>query len=68
MVGALRVEIHARDQPPFPLDAPRAHAKHPRAAVEIERIPARYNRNSILTVTTTADGPKQFDFNLTTQR
>jgi hypothetical protein len=64
VIGTLRVEIHSIEQPPFALDDPLEFSKHPPSLVAKDRIPARYNRDSTLTVTTTESGPNKFDFAL----
>lgn len=66
MIGTLRVEIRAEQDPGFPLDDPQAFAQQGVKALPPNRIPPKYNDHSELTVTTTADGPNEFTCRLET--
>lgn len=69
VVGKLRVEIHSIAEPSFALDDPREFAAHkPRiSSVAPDRIPPTFNRQSILTATTSESGENTFDFTLTSK-
>jgi hypothetical protein len=65
VVGTVRIEINAIQQPSFALDDPLAHAEHATEVSELNLIPPQYNQQSTLT-RTTVDGPNEFDFAITT--
>lgn len=68
VVGQLRVQIREEQDLGFELDDPEAfNTQASRGRLPNNRIPPRYNTNSTLVRTTTADGPNEFDFELATR-
>ncbi len=66
VIGTLRVEIRADRDFGYDITEPTETVKHIGEPFPENEIPAEYNDESILTVTTTESGDNRFDFHLPT--